>query len=297
MNIDDIRRICVVGAGQMGAQIALQAALHGYDVALQDVSAAQLERALAENRKQLDKRVEKGKLSADAVAAALARLRTTTDLEAAGQDADFVVEAVVELLDVKKQVFGHLDVICPPHTILATNSSYLGNSRIAEATRRPEKVINMHFFFPPLVMQLVEVVRGEKTSDETVDLTLELTRRIGKVPVKVNQELPGFLVNRILRAITNEAYSLLEAGVASFEDIDRACELGLNHPMGPFKLSDFSGLDIGYNARLERFQETGDPAYKPAVALERRVKRGDLGRKSGKGFYDYSQNPPIPTED
>ena len=155
----------------------------------------------------------------------------------------------------------------------------------------------MHFFYPPMVMKLVEVVKGKETSYQTVQLTAELARRIGKQPVILHKELPGFLVNRILRAITNEAYYLLENGVASFEDIDRACEMGLNHPMGPFRLGDFSGLDIGYEARLEKYRRTGDPDDKPAPSLARRVKRGDLGRKSGRGFYDYSTTPPTPTED
>lgn len=297
MEIDDIRRICVTGAGQMGAQIALQAALAGFEVTLHDVSESQLEKAIAGNRPHLERRVEKGKLTAEAAEAAFARLKTTSSLEEACGKADFVIEAVVELLEVKRQVFAELDRLAPAHAILATNSSYLGNSRLADATGRPDKVINMHFFYPPLVMQLVEVVRGEATSEETVELTVELSRRLGKVPVRVNQELPGFLVNRILRAITTEAYDLLDQGVASFEDIDLACELGLNHPMGPFRLGDFSGLDIGYNARVERYRETGDERYKPSPELEKRVLRGDVGRKSGRGFYDYSAKPPEPIKD
>lgn len=297
MNVDDIRSLCVVGAGQMGAQIALQAALAGLDATLHDLSAEQLERATAENRKQLARRVEKGKLEAGAMAAALARVRPTSDLAEAARGADFVIEAVVEKLDVKRAVFAELDRLTPPHAILATNSSYLGNSQIADATTRPEKVVNMHFFFPPLVMRLVEVVRGERTSDETLEVTAALARRLGKEPAVLNKELPGFLVNRILRAISNEAYFLLESGVASFADIDRACELGLNHPMGPFKLGDFSGLDVGYNARLEVYRKSGREEDRPAPSLERRVLRGDLGRKSGRGFYDYSTDPPSPTED
>ena len=190
-----------------------------------------------------------------------------------------------------------LDRFAPPHAVLATNSSYLGNSEIADVTGRPEKVVNMHFFYPPLVMKLVEVVKGEKTSDETVQITAELARKIGKQPVILHKELSGFLVNRILRAISNEAYDLLENGVASFEDIDLACQLGLNHPMGPFKLGDFSGLDIGYEARLELHRRTGKDSDKPPASLERRVQRGDLGRKTGRGFYDYSTDPPTPTED
>ncbi|MEM9553950.1 MAG: 3-hydroxyacyl-CoA dehydrogenase family protein [Acidobacteriota bacterium] len=293
----EIRTLCVTGAGQMGAQIALQAALHGLTVRLHDIDDAQLVRAIEGNRKHLDRRVEKGRATAEEIAAALARVTTTSDLAKACADADFVLEAVVERLEVKRQVFAALDRHAPPHAILATNSSYLGSSQIADATARPERVLNMHFFYPPLVMKLVEVVRHERTADEVVDATVELARRLGKTPVRVNKELPGFLVNRILRAITNEAYALLEAGVATFDDIDRACELGLNHPMGPFRLSDFSGLDIGYNARLEIYEASGDAADRPPEALALRVERGDLGRKSGCGFYDYSTQPPTPTED
>lgn len=297
MQIEDIRRLCVTGAGQMGAQIAIQAALQGLDVTLHDISEEQLTKAVDGNRKHLDRKVEKGKMSADQVAETFARLTTTTNLQEACRRADFVIEAVVEKLDVKRQVFADLDRWAPKHAILATNSSYLGNSRLADATERPQNVVNMHFFYPPLVMKLVEVVRGDHTSDETMDVTLALAEAMGKTAVRVEKELPGFLVNRILRALANEAYDLLENGVATFEDIDKACKLGLNHPMGPFMLGDFSGLDIGYNARLERYQETGDERFKPPEALERRVLRGDLGRKSGRGFYDYSTNPPTPTED
>ena len=297
MNIDDIRKICVVGGGQMGAQIAIQAALHGFRVALHDVSEEQLEKAISGNRKHLVRRAQKGRLRAEEVDATFSRLETTTELDVACRDADFVIEAVVEVLEVKREVFRRLEELCPARAIFATNSSYLGNSELASATERPERVVNMHFFYPPLVMKLVEVVKGERTLDATAELAAELARRIGKQPVILHKELPGFLVNRILRAITNEAYFLLENGVASFSDIDRACELGLNHPMGPFKLGDFSGLDIGYEARLENFRKTGDPGDRPPPSLERRGKRGDLGRKTGRGFYDYSTDPPSPTED
>lgn len=297
MKIDDIRKLCVIGAGQMGAQIAIQAALHGFPVALHDVSVEQLEKAVAGNRKHLDRRVTKGKMSVEEVDATFAHLTPTTSLEEACRDADFVIEAVVEVLDVKREVFGRLEHLCPARAIFATNSSYLMSSELADATERPERVLNMHFFYPPLVMKLVEVVQGPATLDATVDLTAELARRIGKQPVVLRKEMPGFLVNRILRAITDEAYFLVENGVASFDDVDRACEMGLNHPMGPFKLGDFSGLDIGYEARLEVFRKTGDPDDRPAPSLERRVKRGDLGRKTGRGFYDYSTDPPTPTED
>ena len=297
MDAGQVRRIAVIGAGQMGRQIAMLAALGGYAGALHDISEVQMERAFAENRRRLEKQVLRGKLAAEEMEAALGRLRPAMTLEEAAGAADFVIEAVVERLEEKRKVFANLDSICPAHAILATNSSYIGNSRLAAVTRRPEKVINMHFFFPPLVMRLVEVVKGEKTSEETVGVTADLARRMGREPVVLRKELPGFLVNRILRAIQSEAYYLLENGVAGFADIDKAVELGLNFPMGPFKLADFSGLDVGYYSRMDRYRETGNPAEQPPAALRIRVERGDLGRKTGRGFYDYSVDPPAPTED
>lgn len=297
MTLDEVRRIAVIGAGQMGSQIAMQAALHGYEVRLYDVSPAQVEKACAENRGRLDRRVEKGKLAAAERDAALARVHPAATLEEAASEANFVVEAIVERLDDKREVFARLDQAAPPRAILATNSSYIGNSQLAVVTRRPDRVVNMHFFYPPLVMRLVEVVKGEQTSEETVEITAGLARRIGREPVVLRKELPGFLVNRILRAIQYEAYFLLESGVASFADIDKATELGLNFPLGPFKLADFSGLDIGYYSRLDQYRETQNPADLPPAALRIRVERGDLGRKTGRGFYDYSSDPPTPSED
>lgn len=294
MTIDEIKRILVVGAGQMGSQIAMQSALHGYAVTLNDVSAAILDKAMAGNRGHLERRVAKGQMTKEAMDAAIGRVRLEPDFERAGRDADFVVEAIVERLEPKKECFTKLDRICPPHAVLATNSSTLGNSLLAPATRRPEKCVNMHFFYPPLVMRLVEVVKGQWTAEETLALTAEVTRRIGREPVVLRKELPGFLVNRILRALGNEAYSLLDQGVAPFWEIDKAVELGLNFPMGPFRLGDLSGLDIGYDARLETYERTKDPQDRPPRELAKRVERGDLGRKTGRGFYDYSKNPPEP---
>ncbi|MEM8960717.1 MAG: 3-hydroxyacyl-CoA dehydrogenase family protein [Acidobacteriota bacterium] len=293
----DIRTLCVTGAGQMGGQIAVIAALAGFSVNLHDISRDQLDRAVAENRKQLARRVAKGRIDQATMDTALERIKLTSDLEDAAQNCDFAIEAVVEKLGVKRDVFAILDRAAPTHAILATNSSYLGNSRIADATSRPEQVVNMHFFYPPMVMKLVEVIRGESTSDLTVARTAALARALGKTPVVVEKEISGFLVNRILRAITNEAYFLYENGYASFDDIDRACEMGLNHPLGPFKLGDLSGLDVGYNARLAEWQESGDDARRPPASLARKVEAGHLGRKTGKGFYDYSTDPPSPVDD
>ncbi len=297
MSASEIQTLCVTGAGQMGSQIAMLGALAGIETRLHDISPEQLETAVATNRKHIQRRVDKGKMTDDEMAGAFERLTATSDLTAAATGADFVIEAVVERLDVKRAVFEELDRATPEHAILATNSSYLMSSEIASATQRPDRVCNMHFFFPPLVMKLVEVVKGEATSESTAEAAMTLARRMGRHPVLLHKELPGFLVNRILRAIVNEAYHLLDSGVASFEDIDNACRLGLNHPLGPFQLSDFSGLDIGYNARQEIFARTGRPEDAPPRALAVRVERGDLGRKTGRGFYDYSSEPPTSTED
>ena len=297
MRVEDIKRILVVGAGQMGAQIAMQTALHGYAVTLNDLSMEILEKGMKGNRVQLEKRVAKGQLTPAQMDEAIARVRLEPELEKAARDADFAIEAIIERLEPKRECFAKLDSFCPPHAILVSNSSTLMISQIATATKRPAQCANMHWFYPPLVMRLVEVVKGKGTSEETAELVAELTRRIGREPVILRKELPGFLVNRILRALGREAYYLLEQGVASFADIDKAVELGLNHPMGPFKLADFSGLDIGYNARLETYEITKDPSDLPPKALESRVKRGALGRKTGRGFYDYSTNPPTPTPD
>jgi 3-hydroxybutyryl-CoA dehydrogenase len=297
MRLDDVRRVLVVGAGQMGAQIAMQTALHGIEVTLNDLSEDLLTRAMTQNRGHLERRQAKGQLTREAMEAAIGRITLEPDLATAAADADVVIEAIVERLEPKRECFAKLDRYCPPHAVLVTNSSTLMISQIAPVTRRPAQCANMHWFYPPLVMRLVEVVKGRETSEETVGLVAGLAKRVGREPVILRKELPGFLVNRILRALANEAYYLLEEGVASFADIDRAVELGLNHPMGPFKLGDLSGLDIGYNARLETHGLTKDPRDMPPGALERRVKRGDLGRKTGRGFYDYSTDPPTAAPD
>jgi 3-hydroxybutyryl-CoA dehydrogenase len=271
----------------MGSQIAMQCALRGFAVSLQDLSGDLLNKAMERNRGYLERRVEKGKLSQQEMDTALARVQCETDLHKAAGNADFVIEAVFEKIDVKKDVFSRLDKICPSHTILATNSSYFGNSMIAPATQRPDKVVNMHFFNPVLIMKLVEVVQGKETSEETIDATVNLVRRIDRVPVVLRKEVSGFLVNRIVMAIRLEAFSLLENGVASFKDIDTACELGLNHPMGPFKLIDFSGLDISYSAMMEKYKHSNDRNDLPPKTLKDKVEKGELGRKTGRGFYEY----------
>ncbi|TMF96040.1 MAG: 3-hydroxyacyl-CoA dehydrogenase family protein [Chloroflexi bacterium] len=280
-------RLAVVGAGSMGAQIAQQAALHGIDAVLHDQDEDQLRKARASNQGHIARRVEKGRLSEEKAREALERVRGTTDLREAAREADFVIEAVFEDLEVKRSIFHDLDEFAPAHAVLASNSSTIGISKIADATRRPDRCLNMHFFYPVLVMDLVEVVRGPQTSDETMERGMALAREMGRTPVLLKKEIDGFIVNRILHAATQEAYRLLDADVASFEDIDAAVEKGLNWPMGPFRLGDFSGLDVTYNARLHMYRSTGDERYRPSPQLEAKVKAGKLGRKTGEGWYRY----------
>jgi 3-hydroxybutyryl-CoA dehydrogenase len=282
-------KLAVIGAGSMGAQIAQQAALGGIAVTLQDKDEAQLRKARESNRGHLARRVEKGRLAQSDAETALDRVRPTTDLGDAVAAADFVIEAVFEDLEVKRSIFTELDRLAPPGAVLASNSSTIGISKLADATSRPALCLNMHFFFPVLVMDLVEIVRGPQTSDEAVERAMVLARAMGRTPVILNKEIDGFIVNRVLHAATQEAYRLLDAGIASFEDIDTAVEKGLNWPMGPFRLGDFSGLDVTYNARLHMYRTTGDERYRPSPQLEAKVRAGKLGRKTGEGWYTYNK--------
>jgi 3-hydroxybutyryl-CoA dehydrogenase len=282
-----VSRLAVVGAGSMGAQIAQQAALNGLSVRLQDQSEEQLAKSIESNRGHVMRRVEKGRLLQAEAVEALARVSATTDLADAVGDADFVIEAVFEDLDVKRAIFAELDRLAPAGAVLASNSSTMGISKIADATKRPESCLNMHFFYPVLVMDLVEVVRGPQTSDGTVGRAMAMAREMGRTAVLLNKEIDGFIVNRILHAATQEAYRLLDAGIATFEDIDTAVEKGLNWPLGPFRLGDFSGLDVTYKARLHMYRSTGDERYRPSAQLEAKVNAGKLGRKTGEGWYKY----------
>ena len=297
MAIDDIKTICVVGAGTMGSQIAQQCALGGYEVFLTDVSEEQLQRASEQNLRLLTRRADKGQLTKEEAGAAHQRVHTTTALEEAAVGADFCFEAVLEQLPPKLDVFAALDRVAPPHAILASNSSTIPISKIADATGRPDKCCNTHFFHPVLVMQLCEVVKGPKTSDQTIETAMELIRRIHRVPVLIEREIDGFIVNRILHAASQEAMRLFEGGYATFADIDLAVEKGLNWPMGPFKLADFSGVDITYNARREKFEGSGDEHDRPMEFLRKMVENNRLGRKTGVGFYDYSSGEPVPAAD
>ncbi|WP_454862141.1 3-hydroxyacyl-CoA dehydrogenase family protein [Peribacillus frigoritolerans] len=282
-----IQSITVIGAGQMGHQIAMLAALGGYETILQDVH----ENALNAAKEKLDviltKWIQKGKLSEDRKLAAFSRLQYTTDLEKAASGADLIIEAVVEKLDVKQEVFAKLEELAPAETIFATNSSTIVNSLIASVTNRPDKFINMHFFFPPLVMDCVEVVMSDQTSEETAKLAMEVTENMNRTGVLLRKEISGFVANRILGALQREALYLYEEGIVDYKDIDLICRKALGHPIGPFELMDLSGIDVGYFVMQQRFNETGNQEDKPNACIEEKVNKGHLGRKTGKGWYDY----------
>ena len=289
MNINDVKNIAVIGAGNMGHQIALLCALHGYKTTCTDVKEDILKKAETFANSYLPERVRKGKLTQEQADRARANLSFTSNLKEAVKDADYVIEAVLEILDVKRKVFAEVDRLAPPHAILATNSSFIVSSRLADVTQRPDKVLNLHFFNPALVMKLVEVVQGPHVSDETTQISLALCERLEKVGVHLKKEVEGFLLNRILTAIAREAFWLLEMGVASFEDIDKAQIYGAGHPMGAFRLMDLTGLDLAYIRSMEKFRETGDPADLPAPSLVERYMKGWYGEKAGKGWYDYPE--------
>ena len=298
--VKPVNHVLVVGAGAMGSQIGMVCALAGLTATVTDIAEPALAKAEAELRSRLTRDLEKGRRVPADVEAAFGRLSFTTDLTAAAASADYVIEAAVERLDIKRALFADLDRVTRAHTILATNSSSIVSSRIADATNRPDKVCNLHFFNPALIMKCVEVVRGPQTSDKTVDTSVALVERLGKVPVVLNREIPGFVANRILGAVRDEAISLLENGVASVTDIDTACRTALGYPMGPFELMDLTGIDIGYLTKQDRFAQTGDPSDQPSRSVTALVQRGELGRKTGRGWYTYDDTgtkTPRPTEE
>ncbi|AUI53384.1 3-hydroxyacyl-CoA dehydrogenase family protein [Arthrobacter crystallopoietes] len=286
-SIENIKHILVIGSGAMGSQIGMVAALAGYRVTVQDIAEDMLARAKEQLTSRMQANVAKGRASQEDADAALGRLTFSTDLAAAAATADFVIEAATERLELKQHIFTQLGELTPAHAILATNSSTLGSSKVAEASGRPQQVCNMHFFNPALVMKCVEVVRNEATSQATVDTTLELARRFGKEPVLINREIPGFVANRLMGAIQKEALALHAAGIATLEDIDTTAKTALGHPMGPFELMDMVGLDVIDFIAQATYAETNDDADRPNPAITNLVARGRLGRKSGRGWYDY----------
>ena len=285
----EIRKVTVMGSGIMGNQIAMQTAISGYKVTCYDISREMIDKAEAFSKGWFEKRINKGKMAADEAEKIQERLIFTTDLEKAAQDTDLVIEAVSDVVAVKKMALGQIDKLTPEHTIYASNSSYIVSSRFADAVKDPSKVLNMHFFNPALVMKIVEVVKGPHVSEETFETAFEFVKSIGKTPVSIEKEIYGFVVNRIFSALTREACYLVDQGIASVEDIDTAVKGALGHSMGPLETLDMTGIDLEYSVYMEKFRTSGDMADRPAACLTERYARGEYGRKTGKGFYDYSK--------
>ena len=280
-----IRQIAVIGTGTMGRGIAYLSALAGYDTVIHDVDAAALDAAKASVESTLKKGVEKGKVADAAAREAIARIQLAAELEPAVRTADLIIEAVPEDLDLKLNIFSQADVICSEETILASNTSSISITKLAKSVERREQFVGMHFFNPPHVMKLVEIVRGERTSDSTIEQARAVAEKMGKQPIVV-LDSPGFATSRLGVAIGLEAIRMLEEGVASAEDIDRAMELGYNHPMGPLRLSDLVGLDVRLGI-AEYLASTLGPRFEPPELLRKMVREGKLGRKSGRGFYEW----------
>jgi len=283
-----VRSLAIIGAGTMGAGIAQVAAEAGYEVRLGDVGEDFLEKALGTIRKFVGRKVEKGEISQGVSEEILSRIKPTTDLTAAVAGADLILEAIPENIEMKRNLFRKLDSLTPPETILASNTSTLSITEIGAATNRAQKVVGMHFFNPAPVMKLVEVVKGEKTSEETVEIASGVCQRMGKTPIVV-KDIPGFIVNRFLGLLYNEAANLVYRGVARPEDIDTAMRLGANHPMGPLQIADLAGVDVVLAALEAVYAATKEERYKPCPLFAEMVKQGKLGRKTGEGFYHYQR--------
>lgn len=293
MKIDDIKTVAVVGAGAMGRQVAMSIALYGRDYGYTVYLCMRRAAAVVESKKWADDylagRVAKGRITQEVADLVKERLIITDVIDDNCAKADLMIEAIVEKLDAKRELFGRLSKVMKPDAIMATNSSNIVSSKLADVTEHPERLMNMHYFNPALVMQLVELVRGPHTADETVETAKAFCERTGKLPIVINKEVPGFVVNRINAAVSHEALSLLEKGVASVEDIDLACEKGLNYPMGPFRLMDLTGIDVNYLVRVDRYAESHDPYDAPSPLVIEKYKKGEFGRKTGKGWYTYEK--------
>ncbi len=284
-----IKNVTVIGAGTMGNGIAHVFAQHQFEVTLVDVSESALEKGMSTIRKNLDRMLQKGVIDEKTVSDTLENLTATTDLKSAVSKADLAVEAATENLDLKLKIFKDLDTHCPEDAILATNTSSISITHIGSATRRPSQVIGMHFMNPVPIMKLVEIIRGYNTSDKTAKTIMELSEKLGKTPTEVN-DYPGFVSNRILMPMINEAVETLYNGVAGVEEIDTVMKLGMAHPMGPLQLADFIGLDVCLSILHVLYDGFKNPKYAPCPLLTNMVMAGKLGVKSGEGFYDYSES-------
>ena len=291
MKFDELKTVVVIGAGAMGRQIAMNTVLNGrargYRVLLCDSFAPALESAETWADGYLAGRVEKGRITKEEAGQVRQNLTITSDVDGSAAQADFVIEAIVEDLKVKRELFARISKICRPDAVLSTNSSNIVSSKLADVTEHPERLMNVHYFNPALAMKLVELVRGAHTSDETVAIAKAFAESTGKTAIVLNKEIAGFVVNRINAAVVHEALSLLEQGIATVEDIDTACEKGLNYPMGPFRLMDLTGIDVNYYVRVERFAESQDPFDAPNPLVIEKFEKGEYGRKTGKGWYEY----------
>jgi 3-hydroxybutyryl-CoA dehydrogenase len=281
-------KVCIVGSGLMGRGIAHVAARSGFEVVLVDIREDLVSDALKDVKRSIGRDAERGRMTQDEAEAAISRVRGMLDLREAAGDADLVIEAVSEDMEIKKRVFRELDGICPKHTVLATNTSSLSITEIASATGRPDKVIGLHFMNPAQVIGLVEIIRGAATSEETFQTVKGIAELMKKTPIDV-RDSPAFVVNRLLIPMLNEAMFLLMEGVAKAEDIDKAMKLACNHPMGPIELADLIGLDICLAIMGTLYRETGDPKFRPCPLLRKMVRAGNLGRKVGRGFYEYQR--------
>lgn len=285
----DVKRVGVLGAGLMGHGIAQVCAQTGkLDVTMRDIEQPFIDNGMRMISDSLQRFVKKGTLAESESKEILNRIHPTLDLKTAVQNADLVIEAVTENPPLKKQVLAEADKHAPPHAIIASNTSSISITEIGAATRRPEKVVGMHFFNPPQLMKLIEIIRGLKTSDETVEAIKQITIKLGKEPIVVKKDTPGFIVNRILIPALNEAAFLVAEGVAEPEDIDKACMLGLSWPMGPLRLLDYVGIDTTLFIADVMVNETGDPKFRPSALLKQMVRANQLGRKTGRGFYDWT---------
>lgn len=287
MNAKPIETVCIVGAGFMGAQIGLHCASQGYTVWIMDISEEAREHASQSHIQELDTRVEKEQITTNDKESILNRIHFTEDLKEGASRADLVIEAVPERLELKRGVFTQLDQICPRHTILGTNSSSIRISAIEDATQRPDRVLNMHFYAPIWQRPMVELMGGTKTSDETIERVRQFVHTAGLVPLLVHKESTGFIYNRVWRAIKKEVLRIVDAGVASHEDVDRACMIVIGMPLGPFALMDMVGLDVVRDIEMVYYRESGDESDAPPKVLLEKIEKGELGVKTGKGFYAY----------